>query len=171
MTKAKYVRDSMTTMTEMVMPNDTNTLNNLMGGNLMKLMDIAAAITAQKHCNRIVVTVSVDNVSFDSSIPLGNVITLEARITRAFKTSMEIKVDVYSENIPAFQKSKTNSAYLTFVAVDQNGRPIEVNEVIPETEEEKEQFELALHRRQLRLLMAGRLNETDTEELKKTLFG
>ncbi|HMR58617.1 MAG TPA: acyl-CoA thioesterase, partial [Cyclobacteriaceae bacterium] len=130
----------------------------------------AGAICAQKHSNRIVVTASVDNVSFVNPIPIGNVVTLEARITRAFNTSMEVVVDVYSENIPAGVKSKTNQAFLTFVAVDQSGRPIEVSEVIPETEEEKIQYEKAKHRRQLRLLMAGRLNAADAEELKKTFF-
>ncbi|ADQ18710.1 acyl-CoA thioesterase [Leadbetterella byssophila] len=170
MPKAKYVKDSHTIMTEMVLPNDTNTLSNLMGGNLMRLVDIAGAICAQKHSNRIVVTASVDHVSFVNPIPLGNVITLEAKITRAFNTSMEVVVDVYSENIPAGTKKKTNQAFLTFVAVDQSGRPIEVSEAIPETEEEKLQFERALHRRQLRLLMAGRLNPEDTESLKQTFF-
>jgi acyl-CoA hydrolase len=170
MPKAKYVRESHTTMTEMVLPNDTNTLSNLMGGNLMRLVDIAGAICAQKHSNRIVVTASVDHVSFVNPIPLGNVVTLEAQVTRAFNTSMEVVVDVYSENIPAGIKNKTNQAFLTFVAVDQSGRPIEVSEAIPETEDEKVQYERALHRRQLRLLMAGRLNAQDTEELKKTFF-
>jgi acyl-CoA hydrolase len=170
MPKAKYVRESHTTMTEMVLPNDTNTLSNLMGGNLMRLVDIAGAICAQKHSNRIVVTASVDHVSFVNPIPLGNVVTLEAQVTRAFNTSMEVVVDVYSENIPAGIKNKTNQAFLTFVAVDQSGRPIEVSEAIPETEDEKIQYERALHRRQLRLLMAGRLNAQDTEELKKTFF-
>ncbi len=170
MPKAKFVRESHTVMTEMVFPNDTNTLSNLMGGNLMRLMDIAGAICAQKHTNRIVVTASVDNVSFVSPIPLGNVVTLEARITRAFTTSMEVVVDVFSENIPAGTKNKTNQAFLTFVAVDQTGRPIEVPEVTPETEEEKIQYARALHRRQLRLLMAGRLQAADAEELKKTFF-
>lgn len=170
MPKAKYVKESHTIMTEMVMPNDTNTLHNLMGGNLMKLMDIAAAICAQKHSNRIVVTVSVDNVSFVNPIPLGNVITLEAKITRAFNTSMEVMVDVYSENIPAGTKCKTNQAFLTFVAVDQSGRPIEVAEAIPETEQEKLEHDKALRRRQLRLLMAGRLSKADAEDLKNTFF-
>jgi acyl-CoA hydrolase len=170
MPKAKYVRESHTTMTEMVLPNDTNTLSNLMGGNLMRLVDIAGAICAQKHSNRIVVTASVDHVSFVNPIPLGNVITLEAQVTRAFNTSMEVVVDVFSENIPAGIKNRTNQAFLTFVAVDQSGRPIEVSEAIPETDSEKVQYERALHRRQLRLLMAGRLNAQDTEELKKTFF-
>lgn len=170
MPKEKTIKESLTIMTEMVFPNDTNTLSNLMGGNLMRLIDIAGAICAQKHSNRIVVTASVDNVSFVSPIPLGNVVTLEAKITRAFNTSMEVVVDVYSENIPAGSKNKTNQAFITFVAVDQTGRPIEIPEAIPETEEEKEQYEKALYRRNLRLLMAGRLNTIQTEEFKKSFF-
>lgn len=170
MPKAKYVKESQTIMTEMVLPNDTNTLSNLMGGNLMRMIDIAGAICAQKHSNRIVVTASVDNVSFVNPIPLGHVVTLEAKITRAFNTSMEIVVEVFSENIPAGTKNKTNQAFLTFVAVDQSGRPIEVSEAIPETKEEKELYEKALVRRNFRLLMAGRLKSEDAEELKKTFF-
>jgi acyl-CoA hydrolase len=170
MPKSKTVKESLTIMTEMVFPNDTNTLSNLMGGNLMRLIDIAGAICAQKHSNRIVVTASVDNVSFVNPIPLGNVVTLEAKITRAFNTSMEVVVDIFSENIPAGTKDKTNQAFLTFVAVDQSGRPIEVSEAIPETEEEKMQYQKALQRRQLRLLMAGRLKAEEAEELKNTFF-
>jgi acyl-CoA hydrolase len=166
MPKAKHVKESLTIMTEMVMPNDTNTLGNLMGGNLMRMMDVAAAIAAQKHSNRIVVTASVDNVSFVNPIPLGNVVTLEAKITRAFNTSMEVVVDVFSENIPAGQKSKTNQAFLTFVAVDQSGRPIEIAEAIPETDLENELFDGALRRRQLRLVLAGRMKPADATELK-----
>jgi acyl-CoA hydrolase len=170
MPKSKTVKESLTIMTEMVFPNDTNTLSNLMGGNLMRLIDIAGAICAQKHSNRIVVTASVDNVSFVNPIPLGNVVTLEAKITRAFNTSMEVVVEIFSENIPAGTKDKTNQAFLTFVAVDQSGRPIEVSEAIPETEEEKRQYQKALQRRQLRLLMAGRLKAEEAEELKNTFF-
>ena len=112
MSKSKFVKESLTIMTEMVMPNDTNTLGNLMGGNLLRMMDVAGAIAAQKHSNRIVVTASVDNVSFVNSIPLGNVVTLEAKVTRAFNTSIEVIVNVYSENIPAGLKDKTNQAFL-----------------------------------------------------------
>lgn len=167
MPKSKKVADSLTIMTEMVMPNDTNTLGNLMGGNIMRMMDIAGAICAQKHCNRIVVTASVDNVSFKKSVPLGNVVTLEARITRSFNSSMEIRVDVYSENIPAGTKDHTNQAFLTFVAVDQTGRPIEVPLLEVETDEEKTLFDGALRRRELRLILAGRMKPTDATELKE----
>lgn len=167
MPKSKKVAESLTIMTEMVMPNDTNTLGNLMGGNIMRMMDIAGAICAQKHCNRIVVTASVDNVSFKKSVPLGNVVTLEARITRSFNSSMEIRVDVYSENIPAGTKDHTNQAFLTFVAVDQTGRPIEVPLLEVETEEERTLFDGALRRRELRLILAGRMKPTEATELKE----
>ncbi len=164
--KKKSPRESFVSMTELVLPNDTNTLNNLMGGRLMHWMDIVSAIAAQKHANRIVVTASVDNISFRQSIQLGNVVTLKARVTRAFNSSMEVRIDVEAEDIPANKKFSSNSAYLTFVAVDQNGQPIDVPEVEPETAEEKELYEGALRRRQLRLILAGRMKPSEANELK-----
>ncbi len=164
--KKKQVNDSYVTMTELVLPNDTNTLNNLMGGRLMHWMDIVSAIAAQKHSNRIVVTASVDNVSFSKAIQLGNVVTLKARVTRAFSSSMEVRIDVEAEDIPSGKKFASNSAFFTFVAVDQSGRPIDVPEVVPETEEEKELYDGALRRRQLRLVLAGRMKPEDASELK-----
>jgi len=151
MRKQKPVSDSFVIMTELVLPNDTNTLNNLMGGRMMHLMDIAAAISAQKHSNRIVVTASVDNVSFRDSIKLGNVVTLQAQVTRAFSSSMEVHIDVWAEDIPSGTKMKTNEAFFTFVAVDQSGRPIDVPEAVPESEDEIRLYDGALRRRQLRL--------------------
>ncbi len=153
-------------MTELVLPNDTNTLNNLMGGRLMHWMDIASAIAAQKHSNRIVVTASVDNISFGRPIQLGDVVTLEASITRAFNSSMEVHISVRSENIPGGKSEVTHSAFFTFVAVDQGGRPIDVPEAIPETEEEKELYAGALRRRQLRLILAKRMDPNEATELK-----
>ena len=166
MRKQKSVADSFVIMTELVLPNDTNTLNNLMGGRMMHLMDIAAAIAAQKHSNRIVVTASVDNVSFRDSIRLGNVVTLQAQVTRAFSSSMEVHIDVWAEDIPSGTKLKTNEAFFTFVAVDQAGRPIDVPEALPETEAEISLYEGALRRRQLRLVLAGRMQPGDATELK-----
>ncbi len=166
----KKVSESHSIKSEMIMPNDTNTLGNLMGGNLMRMVDVTGAIAAQRHCNRIVVTASIDNVSFTNKVPLGDVITLEAKVTRSFNTSMEVIVKVYSENIPAGTKNHTNTAFLTFVAVDQSGRPIEIAEAIPETDEEKELFEAALRRRQLRLVLGGRMQPSDATELK-AIFG
>jgi len=164
--KTKHPEESMVRMTELVLPNDTNTLNNLMGGRLMHWMDIVSAISAQKHSNRIVVTASVDNVSFREPIALGNVVTLEAKVTRAFNSSMEVSIKVWSEDIPTGKCFASNSAFFTFVAVDQSGRPIDVPEVVPQTDEEKELYAGALRRRQLRLVLAKRMKPSDAKELK-----
>lgn len=166
MSKKKFPRESYVNMTELVLPNDTNTLNNLMGGRLMHWMDIVSAIAAQKHSNRIVVTASVDNVSFSKPIQLGNVVTLKAKVTRAFNSSMEVHIEVEAEDIPSGKKFASNSAFFTFVAVDQSGRPIDVPEAVPETDEEKELFAGALRRRQLRLVLAGRMKPDEATELK-----
>ena len=157
-------------MNELVLPNDTNTLNNLMGGRLLHWMDIAAAISAQKHCNRIVVTASVDNVSFKHSIKLGDVITIEAKVTRAFNTSVEVRMDVWAENIPSGTRVKSNEAFYTFVALDSNGEKVSVPELIPETEEENLLFAGALRRRQLRLILGGKMKPDDATELKALFF-
>jgi acyl-CoA hydrolase len=164
--KQRPVADSFVIMTELVLPNDTNTLNNMMGGRMMHLMDIAAAIAAQKHSNRIVVTASVDNVSFRDPIRLGNVVTLQAQVTRAFSSSMEVHIDVWAEDIPNGTKIKTNEAFFTFVAVDQSGRPIDVPEAVPESADEIALYDGALRRRQLRLVLAGRMKPADANELK-----
>ena len=166
MRKKKFPRESSVSMTELVLPNDTNTLNNLMGGRLMHWMDIVSAIVGQKHSNSTVVTASVDNISFKHPIRLGNVVTLKAKITRAFHSSMEIRIDVEAEDAPSGHKFESNAAYFTFVALDQNGKPINVPEVDPETEEEKELYSGALRRRQLRLILGGRMNPADAKELK-----
>lgn len=166
MAKKKFIKESRVVMTELVLPNDTNTLNNLMGGRLMHWMDIGAAIAAQKHSNRIVVTASVDNISFGKPIQLGDVVTLTASISRAFNSSMEVYINVRSENIPGGKSEVTHSAFFTFVAVDQGGRPIDVPEAIPETDEEKELYAGALRRRQLRLILAKRMDPNDATELK-----
>ena len=123
MTGTKNCEVSRVTMTELVLPNDTNTLNNLMGGRLMHWMDIVSAISAQKHSNSIVVTASVDNISFAQPIQLGDVVTLKAFVTRSFNTSMEVYIEVISENIPAGESERTNSAFFTFVAVDHKASP------------------------------------------------
>jgi acyl-CoA hydrolase len=153
-------------MNELVLPNDTNTLNNLMGGRLLHWMDIAAAISAQKHSNNIVVTASVDNVSFKQAIKLGDVITINAKVTRSFVTSMEVRLEVWTENIPTGAKAKSNEAYYTFVAVDNSGKAVKVPEVVPETDEEKQLFAGALRRRQLRLILSGKMKPNDATELK-----
>ena len=168
--RKKAVANSKITMTELVLPNDTNTLNKLMGGRLMHWMDIASAISAQKHSNRIVVTASVDNISFNKAINLGNAVTLEAKVTRAFNSSMEVFIRVTAEDIPAGKKFESHSAFFIFVAVDQAGRPIDVPTAIPETEEEVELYEGALRRRQLRLVLAGRMKPEEATELKSIFY-
>lgn len=161
----KSPSSSLTIMNELVLPNDTNTLNNLMGGRLLHWMDIAAAISAQKHCNSIVVTASVDNVSFKQPIKLGDVVTIEAKVTRSFNTSVEVRLDVWAENVPSGTRVKSNEAYYTFVAVDQKGtRPVPL--LGPESKAEIELFEGALRRRQLRLVLAGKMLPEDATELK-----
>ena len=164
--KPKKACESLSTTTEIVLPNDTNNLGNLMGGRLLHWMDIAAAISSHRHCGRIVVTASVNNVSFAEAIPRGSIVTLEAKVSRAFKSSMEVFVDVWMEHNSFKTKKKCNEAIYTFVAVDQLGSPIEVPEIIPETEAEKERYDGALRRRQLSLILAGRMKPEEATELK-----
>lgn len=164
--KKKYPSESLVSMTELVLPNDTNTLNNLMGGRLMHWMDIVSAIAGQKHSNSTVVTASVDNISFRSPIQLGNVVTLRAKVTRAFNSSIEIRIDVEAENIPEGKKVASNTAYFTFVAVDKEGKPIEVPEIEPQTDDERALYDGALRRRQLRLILTGRMKPSEANELR-----
>lgn len=163
---SKKPKDSLVIMNELVLPNDTNMMHNLMGGRLLYWMDIAAAMSAQKHSNRLVVTASVDNVSFQHSIKLGDAVTIEAKVTRAFNKSMEVRLDVWAENIPTGNRVKSNEAYYTFVALDGDGSPVKVPELVPETAEEQAIFEGALRRRQLRLILSGRMEPNDATELK-----
>ena len=153
-------------MTEVVLPNDTNTFGNLMGGRLMYWMDIAAAIAAQRHCNAPVVTASVDNISFESPIKLGNTVHIEAKVSRAFTTSMEVHIKVWGEDFVKQFKYKSNEAYYTFVALDPHRRPRTVPQLIPETEEEIKLYEGALRRRQVRLILGGKMKPDDALELK-----
>lgn len=162
----KKASESEVIMTEMVLPNDTNTLNHMMGGRLLHLMDIAAAVAAQRHSNKVVVTASVDNVSFREPIELGNVITLKAKVTRSFNSSMEVYIIVTTEDIPSKKKTISNSSFYTFVAVDEQGNPSGVPELIPETKKEKEMYHNALMRRQLRLVLANRMKPEDATEIK-----
>ncbi|RYD54423.1 MAG: acyl-CoA thioesterase [Sphingobacteriales bacterium] len=166
MIASKKPADTFNIMSELVLPNDTNTLGNLMGGRLMHLMDIAGAISAMKHCNCPVVTASVDNVSFSNPIKLGNLLTIESRVTRAFNTSMEIYLKVWGEDLHAQFKYVTNEAYLTFVALDPNGKPRKVPEITPACEEDQKMFDGALRRRQLRLILGGKMKPDEAGELK-----
>jgi len=153
--------------THIVLPNDTNTLGNLMGGQLLKWLDISCAISAHRHCKRLVVTVAVNNVSFDRPIKLGDFVTIQAKVSRAFTTSMEIWADVWVEDQLTGEKIKCNSAIYTFVALDQAGKPSKVPGVIPEGELEQKRYDGALRRRELRNILAGKLKPEDATELKK----
>jgi acyl-CoA hydrolase len=164
--EAKSPSGSYTVMTELVLPNDTNVYGNLMGGRLMYWMDIAAAIAAQKHCNAPVVTASVDNISFESPIRLGNTVHIEARVSRAFTTSMEIYLRVWGENHTQQFRYQSNEAYYTFVALDQEGKPKAVPQLSPANEEDKKLYAGALRRRQVRLILGGKMKPDDAFELK-----
>ncbi len=165
--KEKKVSESKTVMTEIVMPNDTNPLNNLMGGNLMRWMDIASGICAGKHCEAHVVTASVDHVSFTKPIKMGNVITITASVTRAFTTSVEVYVEVFASNMKGGESRMSNHAYFTFVAIDDNtGRPISVPKIVPLTREEENLYEGALRRRELRLILSGRMQPDEASNIK-----
>ena len=163
---AKTPKESLTTLTDMVLPGETNPLNNLFGGELLARMDRAASITARRHSRRICVTASVNHVAFNKAIPLGSVVTVESKVSRAFKSSMEIYIDVWTEDRESGTKTKANEAIYTFVAVDETGTPVEVPELLPETTEEKARFDAALRRKQLSLVLAGKLNPHDATELK-----
>jgi acyl-CoA hydrolase len=168
--KSKTAQDTYTVNTEIVLPNDTNTLGNLMGGRLLHWMDMVAAISSHRHCKRVVVTASVNNVAFTQPIKLASIMTLEAKVSRAFSSSMEVFIDVWVEDPVTSVRTKCNEAIYTFVAVDQNGSPLPVPQLIPETEEEKARYDGALRRKQLSLILAGKMKPEDATELK-ALFG
>ncbi len=158
--------DSRTIMTDLVLPSETNPLNNLFGGELLARMDRAASIAARRHSRRIVVTASVNHVAFNKAVPLGSVVTVEAAVSRAFKTSMEIYIDVWTEDRESGTRSKANEAIYTFVAVDETGAPVQIPQLEPETKLEKERFAAALRRKQLSLVLAGKMKPGEATELK-----
>jgi acyl-CoA hydrolase len=164
--EAKHPEDSKTTMTDLVLPSETNPLNNLFGGELLARMDRAASIAARRHSRRIVVTASVNHVAFNKAVPLGSVVTVEAKVSRAFKTSMEVYIDVWIDDRESGEKTKANEAIYTFVAVSENGSPVKIPSIIPQTDEEKLRFEGALRRKQLSLVLAGKMKPNDATELK-----
>lgn len=166
MMQGKTPEQSRTVLTDMVLPGETNALNNLFGGELLARMDRAASIAAGRHSRQITVTASVNHVAFAKAVPLGSVVTVEAKVSRAFKTSMEVCIDVWIEDRASGEKTKVNEAIYTFVAVDKNGRPTAVPEVVPETKLEKQRFDAALRRKQLSLLLAGKIKPSDATELK-----
>lgn len=162
----KTPEESKTTLTDLVLPSETNPLNNLFGGELLARMDRAASIAARRHSRRIVVTASVNHVAFNKAIPLGSVVTVEAKVSRAFKSSMEIFLDVWTEDRESGRRTKANEAIYTFVAVDDTGHPVPVPAIKPQTKLEKERFDAALRRKQLSLVLAGKIKPSEATELK-----
>lgn len=162
----KFPSESLTILTDLVLPSETNPLNNLFGGELLARMDRAASISARRHSRRITVTASVNHVAFNRAIPLGSVVTVEAKVSRAFNTSMEIFIDVWVEDRESGSKTKANEAIYTFVAVDETGNPVPVPQIEPQTELEKTRFVAALRRKQLSLVLAGKMKPNDASELK-----
>ena len=159
-------KESLTVVTDLVLPSETNPLGNMFGGELLARMDRAASISARRHCRRIVTTVSVNHVAFNKMIPLGSVVTIEAKVSRAFKSSMEVVMDIWIEDRESGTRKKSNVGIYTFVAVDESGQPVSVPAIIPESDLEKERFEAALRRRQLSLVIAGKMAASDATELK-----
>lgn len=164
--QSKYPSDSACIMTDLVLPGETNPLKNLFGGELLARMDRAASIAARRHSRRIVVTASVNHVAFNKAIPLGSVVTVEAKVSRTFRTSMEIYIDVWTEDRESGTRTKANEAIYTFVAVDETGSPVEVPVIEPQTDLEKKRYEAALRRKQLSLVLAGKMNPAEATELK-----
>ncbi len=164
--RAKHPKESLAVLTDIVLPGETNALNNLFGGELLARMDRACSIAAQRHSRRIVVTASVNHVAFNKALPVGSVVTIEAKVSRSFRSSMEIYVDVWIEDRETGERTKVNEGIYTFVAVDRTGTPVKVPEVIPETKLEKERFEGALRRKQLSLVLSGKMQPNDATELK-----
>ena len=162
----KHPSESLTILTDLVLPSETNPLNNLFGGELLARMDRAASIAARRHSRRIVVTASVNHVAFNHAVPLGSVVTVEAKISRSFTSSMEVFMDVWIEDRVSGNKTKANEAIYTFVAVDDMGRPVEVPPIVPETDLEKTRVDAALRRKQLSLVLAGKMKPEEATELK-----
>jgi len=163
---SKHPKDSKTTMTDLVLPSETNAIHTLFGGELLARMDRAASIAAERHSGEIVVTASVNHVAFKHAVPLGSIVTVEAKVTRAFKSSMEVYIDVWVDDKKTETSVKVNEAIFTFVAVDSQGNPVGIPQLIPETKEEVLRFEGALRRKQLSLVLAGKMKAQDATELK-----
>jgi len=163
---AKTPKESLTILTDLVLPGETNPLDNLFGGELLARMDRASSIAARRHCKRIVVTATVNHVAFTKAVPVGSVLTIEAKVSRAFRSSMEIFVDVWIEDRESGERSKVNEGIYTFVAVNDMGTPVKVPELTPETDLEKERFNGALRRKQLSLVLSKKMKPSDATELR-----
>ncbi len=168
--QSKIPNDSLTIMTDLVLPGETNPLDNLFGGELLARMDRASSIAARRHCNQITVTATVNHVVFSKAVPVGSVLTIEAKVSRAFNSSMEIFVDVWMEDRESGERTKVSEGIYTFVAVDRAGAPVKVPEVIPQTKLEKERYDGALRRKQLSLVLSKKMDPKDATELKALFF-
>lgn len=169
--ESKKASETLTITTKVVLPNETNTMGNLFGGQLLAWMDVSASVAAHRLCRQTVVTASVNNVSFDHSIPHAAIVTLQAKVSRSFKSSMEVFIDVYIEHPKSGEQTKCNEAIYTFVAIGEDGKPVPVPEVIPETKEEIARYNGALRRKQLSLILAGKMKPSEATELKALFFG
>jgi acyl-CoA hydrolase len=147
----KVPGESVVEMMELVLPNDTNPLGNLQGGRLMHWIDIAGAMAASRHSNKVVATVALDNLDFRHPVRAGELVILNAKLTWTGNTSMEVAVNVYAENVKTGNIIQTNQAFVTYVALDDEGKPTPVPRLIPETEEEKKDYIEAELRRVQRL--------------------
>ena len=156
MMDGKPVRESQSEYSELALPNDANGLGNVLGGKVMHLVDLAGALAAMRHARRTVVTASIDHMNFLSPVHMGQLIMLRSSVNRAFRTSMEVGVKVEVEDLRTGERHHTSSAYLTFVALDENGNRVEVPPVIPETEEEERRYREAGKRREYRLALRER---------------
>lgn len=164
--KYKHPEESLAVVTDLILPGETNPINNLFGGELLARMDRIASISAGRHCRRHVVTASVNHVAFQKPIPLGSIITIEAKVSRAFRTSMEVYIEVFMEDRINGEQTRVNDAIYTFVAVDEYGTPVQIPEIKPETELEKERYNAALRRRELSLVLAGKMKPYEAVNLK-----
>jgi acyl-CoA hydrolase len=166
----RAMSDTLNVQTELIMPGHTNPMGNLMGGNLLSWMDVCSGISAIKLSRNIAVTASLDDVSFNLPIKVGDIVTLRSFVTRTFNTSMEVICEVFIKNIHNNEEVKSHEAFFTFVALDNDGKPTKTDEVEPSTTREKELYEQALERREFRLVKAGKMSLADTKTLKNKLL-
>lgn len=163
---SKTAKESLSVATDLVLPSDTNALNGMFGGELLSRMDRICCIAAQRHSGHIAVTVSVNHVAFTNPVPLGSTVTIEAKVSRAFGSSMEIYADVWIEDRLSGERTKVNEGIYTFVALDKDRNKVPVPELIPETPLEKQRYAAALRRRQLSLVLSGKMTASEATELR-----
>lgn len=167
MNTVKKPSESLNIQTELIMPGHTNPLGNLMGGNLLSWMDVACGISALKHSGKICVTAGVDNVSFKLPIKVGDVVVIKSFVSRAFNTSMEVYCEVTIQNYAEGKEKLSHSAFFTFVCLDGQGKVVGVPQIQPESEEENKLYQSAVRRREVRLLLAGKIKADEAPHLKE----